>query len=625
MKYSIKKRTFALPAAMACALFTLQTHALNIVLNDVGTSPMSAAQLAAFQEAANDWENTYSDPITVNVDIAFNNLDNDILGSTRTARTTQSYSTVRSAMHADASYSNEKNAVNALPASSLPITVFNGARNDTQITLSTANAKALNLGTGLDSDYGSFPPGVDAEITFNTDFETSFDYDPSNGITFNTTDFEAVARHEIGHALGFFSLTDVQDNNPGFVLRPNTLDVWRFEETGGAHNLGTEPRLLTAGDAEFYDGILNNVTMSHGSTVFDPMCNSNTGRCQASHWSDDQGNLMDPTIAQNVLQNLLGDDRHALNYVGYNEVFYLICCIRLIPRWDFWWYWPFEQPPIITELGYPELPQLQNEPPEWANLAWASNMDLKDLGLRSGIGFARFEEATQISAEMIRPSEDVPGEVNLNPPAEPMFIRPPALYEMEFTSDREAGFQFKFVATCGAVGCQFDRSIGEVGGYRIPGFIDSEGDGVEDVDARITLILMSDESGVPNPDAQSVFKLDGESSDSNLIIDDFEAFGLEPPVDNDGDGVPDAADNCSEKENPDQRDTDGDGFGNICDPDLNNDGVVNFADVSLWVPFFNTATTGDADFNGDGFANFGDYALYPEFFLLAPGPSGVAQ
>ena len=45
----------------------------------------------------------------------------------------------------------------------------------------------------------------------------------------------------------------------------------------------------------------------------------------------------------------------------------------------------------------------------------------------------------------------------------------------------------------------------------------------------------------------------------------------------------------------------------------------------MWVPFFNTVTTGDADFNGDGAANFGDYALYITYFLQPPGPSGVAS
>lgn len=101
----------------------------------------------------------------------------------------------------------------------------------------------------------------------------------------------------------------------------------------------------------------------------------------------------------------------------------------------------------------------------------------------------------------------------------------------------------------------------------------------------------------------------------------YVVFGRAP--DDDGDGVRNRVDNCVEIANQDQRDTDSDGFGNACDPDLNNDGVVNMLDVFEWTAFFNQNTDGDADFNGDGVANFFDYALLSEFFLQPPGPSGV--
>lgn len=41
---------------------------------------------------------------------------------------------------------------------------------------------------------------------------------------------------------------------------------------------------------------------------------------------------------------------------------------------------------------------------------------------------------------------------------------------------------------------------------------------------------------------------------------------LPVPDDADGDRVPDAVDNCPAAPNPDQRDTDGDGAGDLCDP-----------------------------------------------------------
>ena len=63
--------------------------------------------------------------------------------------------------------------------------------------------------------------------------------------------------------------------------------------------------------------------------------------------------------------------------------------------------------------------------------------------------------------------------------------------------------------------------------------------------------------------------------------------GGNAPVDSDSEGVVDDLDNCTLIANDDQRD---DGYGNICDPGLNNDGSVNFVDISLWATFFGTAT-----------------------------------
>ncbi len=53
-------------------------------------------------------------------------------------------------------------------------------------------------------------------------------------------------------------------------------------------------------------------------------------------------------------------------------------------------------------------------------------------------------------------------------------------------------------------------------------------------------------------------------------------------IDADNDLVDDAVDNCLGAANTSQRDTDGDGYGNWCDADLNNDLKVNFADLSIF-------------------------------------------
>jgi hypothetical protein len=57
--------------------------------------------------------------------------------------------------------------------------------------------------------------------------------------------------------------------------------------------------------------------------------------------------------------------------------------------------------------------------------------------------------------------------------------------------------------------------------------------------------------------------------------------------DNDSDGVVNSEDNCDGTSNPDQKDSDGDGFGDACDSDLldyDSDGVVDSKDNCRFTP-----------------------------------------
>jgi hypothetical protein len=83
-----------------------------------------------------------------------------------------------------------------------------------------------------------------------------------------------------------------------------------------------------------------------------------------------------------------------------------------------------------------------------------------------------------------------------------------------------------------------------------------------------------------------------------------------------GDGVDDGlGDPCTLVAN----DADGDGYGNGCDPDLNDDGIVNFLDLSILKASFFTDDP-HADVNGDGIVNFLDLAVMSSMFFGAPGP-----
>lgn len=95
-----------------------------------------------------------------------------------------------------------------------------------------------------------------------------------------------------------------------------------------------------------------------------------------------------------------------------------------------------------------------------------------------------------------------------------------------------------------------------------------------------------------------------------------------PRVDTDFDLMLDPLDNCILVANTDQRDSNADGFGNICDPDLNNDLSINAADLALLKTSFFTSDP-HADLDGDGVVNSADLTIMKTMFFMQPGPSGL--
>jgi len=97
-------------------------------------------------------------------------------------------------------------------------------------------------------------------------------------------------------------------------------------------------------------------------------------------------------------------------------------------------------------------------------------------------------------------------------------------------------------------------------------------------------------------------------------------------LDTDIDGVPQSLDNCTAVANADQRDTDGDGYGNLCDGDLDNSGDTNTLDLQLYAVSHRTKS-GDpdydpnTDFDGDDSIGTLDLNIYKGLHRLPPGPS----
>ena len=90
--------------------------------------------------------------------------------------------------------------------------------------------------------------------------------------------------------------------------------------------------------------------------------------------------------------------------------------------------------------------------------------------------------------------------------------------------------------------------------------------------------------------------------------------------DQDRDLVPNVTDNCTVVRNTVQLDVGGDGYGNACDADITNDGIVNFADLAQLKRAFYTNDP-IADLNADGVVNFADLAIMKKSFFKKPGPA----
>jgi hypothetical protein len=101
-------------------------------------------------------------------------------------------------------------------------------------------------------------------------------------------------------------------------------------------------------------------------------------------------------------------------------------------------------------------------------------------------------------------------------------------------------------------------------------------------------------------------------------------------TDGDSDGVPDVYDNCSTDANgplagacDGQQDADLDGFGDFCDQDTNNDGLVGINDVTGTVGALGTGTQ-LYDYNCDGLVGVNDVTAAVGALGTPPGPSGLS-
>lgn len=268
---------------------------------------------AAFIKAAQLWEQKIKSPIQIYIDVDFGTTffgnawnSPNVLGSTSSPRWQIYYPSLRDSLIARASTPQEASLYNSLPLGALPT-------NKTNADILWSTGPLLRALALLNPIAGETEPAP--RIGFNSNYQ--FDFDPSDGIDYDKADFEAVAMHEIGHALGFNSTAGSVDVD----YPPSIWDIFRFREGTSLETFGTAQRIMTPDGMQYYFSGGRDLSLSTGGP--NGQAPGGDGN-QSSHWKESSQNygryigIMDARLPLGARRQMTYNDISALNFFGYD-------------------------------------------------------------------------------------------------------------------------------------------------------------------------------------------------------------------------------------------------------------------------------------------------------------------
>jgi hypothetical protein len=214
-------RTIVSPLLLLCvALGFTQPARAGLIFNvsfDSSTSSAPAGFFTAFNSAVQFLQAQYSDPITINLNVGWGEINSHGLnpGNLGQSSTNQqgfySYSQVKTALTNDSKSAADATAIShLLPTYPVPGNVF---------VMSNAEAKALGLLAGNSS-------GNDGAVGFNS--TASYTFDPNNRAVAGEYDFVGLAEHELTEVMGRYGLG--QNGAPTGRFSP--IDLFRYTSPG---------------------------------------------------------------------------------------------------------------------------------------------------------------------------------------------------------------------------------------------------------------------------------------------------------------------------------------------------------------------------------------------------------